>query len=395
MKLQPILAVTVIFAFAGVANAGSLNVPNVFVSGEAARAAEVNENFNAVKTEVDDNNARIDVNASGLSFKQERVTGSCVAGEGMRVINVDGSVSCAPSQDRVTGTCPAGEYMRVINANGSVVCESDTDTTYSNGVGLNLNATTREFSINPLETQSRGTNTECTGTDKVAQLLQNGDVVCEADVDTDTTYSAGTGMQLDTTTFRPADGFVSVPYSAFVATNVSATRNTAPTDTGASTVAGVIIGNGSHTHTISAPRSITIPEVCHLSPQLSNTGAYTFFEDSGAANCDAFAPLSLPHNASISSLSCKVFDNFPSNSLQAHLYRVPLTGAGSTQELVLSSNPSTNQPDPQSITALAPAPSVALVENNNYAYHLQMIWETSTLGDEFRVYGCSVGYSYI
>lgn len=41
--------------------AGELTIPNTFTSGTEARAAEVNANFTAVETEVDDNDSRITV----------------------------------------------------------------------------------------------------------------------------------------------------------------------------------------------------------------------------------------------------------------------------------------------------------------------------------------------
>lgn len=371
MKIQRIFAVTVIIAFAGPATAASLTIPNTFVSGEAARAAEVNENFTAVKTEVDDNNARIVQNAAEISFKLDRLDG---------------------------GTCGAGETMRGINPSGGPICgtDIDTDTQYIAGPGLSLDTVTGEFTINPTETQKRINDTPCSAAAaelSIKSIDVDGNVTCETD--DNTTYTAGTGMQLSgTNEFLPADGFVSVPYSALVATNVSRTRTTAPSSTGTSTVGGVI-GGGFHSHTIGTPRSVFIPQVCQLVPQRSTTGAYTYFDDNVSENCDAFAPLNLPHNASISSLSCKVLDNSTNNSLQVRLYRVPLTGTGETQELIFSSNLSVSQADPQLITSQLSDPAATLVENNNYAYHLQMIWETSTLGDNFRVYGCSVGYSYL
>ncbi len=47
--------------------AGSVTIPNSFTAGEAAVAAEVNANFTAVKTAVNDNDSRISTNASDIS----------------------------------------------------------------------------------------------------------------------------------------------------------------------------------------------------------------------------------------------------------------------------------------------------------------------------------------
>jgi hypothetical protein len=50
-------------------------------------------------------------------------------------------------QNIVSGTCTAGSSIRIINANGTVTCETDDNTTYTAGSGLNLTATT--FSVSP------------------------------------------------------------------------------------------------------------------------------------------------------------------------------------------------------------------------------------------------------
>ncbi len=50
--------------FWGSANAGDVTIPNAFQSNTPARASEMNENFSAVKSAVDDNDSRISINTS-------------------------------------------------------------------------------------------------------------------------------------------------------------------------------------------------------------------------------------------------------------------------------------------------------------------------------------------
>lgn len=51
--------VAILLAFLSFAEAGEVAIPNTFTSGTPAKADEVNENFNAVKSSVDDNDSRI------------------------------------------------------------------------------------------------------------------------------------------------------------------------------------------------------------------------------------------------------------------------------------------------------------------------------------------------
>lgn len=54
--------------------AGSVTVPNTFVDGATASASEVNANFDAVKTAVDDNDSRITTNTTDINTNAANIT---------------------------------------------------------------------------------------------------------------------------------------------------------------------------------------------------------------------------------------------------------------------------------------------------------------------------------
>ncbi|MEM6574559.1 MAG: H-type lectin domain-containing protein [Pseudomonadota bacterium] len=118
-----------------------------------------------------------------------------LADAGVAAADVDAS----QIQLRVTASCPPGSYVRQIGGDGSVFCQpdsdTDTDTQYTAGSGLQLNA--GEFAINPLETQLRVTGV-CPEGSSIRTIADDGSVVCQADTDTDTDtqYTAGTGLTL-------------------------------------------------------------------------------------------------------------------------------------------------------------------------------------------------------
>jgi len=216
------VSITVAFTTSA-AWAGSVTIPNNFKAGTPAKAAEVNANFSAVKTAVDDNNTRINTNATNITGKQNRVTGTCPAGESIRTINANGTVVCEKDdvgigditevkagtglsgggdsgsvelsantnvlQSRVTGTCSAGESIRTINANGTVVCEVDdvgsgdiTEVIAGSGLsgGGPSGPVTLSADTNYLQRRVTGS---CETGSSIRSISSTGSVTCEPDDD--------------------------------------------------------------------------------------------------------------------------------------------------------------------------------------------------------------------
>ncbi len=99
--------------------AGTVQIPNSFNSGTPAVAAEVNDNFTAVKTAVDDNNQNITDNTSAIDLVNSRITSN--ASE----ININ-SKNLTTFQDNLSATSCAGfSYVKGFDINNNVICSDD------------------------------------------------------------------------------------------------------------------------------------------------------------------------------------------------------------------------------------------------------------------------------
>jgi hypothetical protein len=154
---------------------------------------------------------------------QTRVTGVCSAGNYIRAIAQDGTVTCGADsggttytagaglqlvgsefsvisstvQSRVSGTCAVGSAIREVNADGTVTCQADTNsggtiTGVSAGSGLSgggsSGAVTLSADTSVLQARVTGT---CAVGQYVRAVAADGTVTCGTDANTGTTYTAG------------------------------------------------------------------------------------------------------------------------------------------------------------------------------------------------------------
>jgi len=108
--------------------ADTISLPWTFSNGTVADADEVNENFDALVVESNDQHSRL----SALEAIGADISG-VTAGLGLTGGGASGDVSLAVDsatvQLRVTGSCAIGSSIRAIGSDGSVICEIDDDTT--------------------------------------------------------------------------------------------------------------------------------------------------------------------------------------------------------------------------------------------------------------------------
>jgi hypothetical protein len=215
--------------------------------------------------------------------------------------------------------------------------------------------------IESVETQTQHIETGCPAGEAIAKIATDGTITCEAD--TDTTYSAGTGLNLTGTQFTIEAGDVSISAQAFDSEIISTLQ-----------VQYCVLHKGA-------------------------TSPYAFFiKITGATNaaCDAVAGVQLPDNVVMTGLHCLVLDNDASNDIHAALWRTHLDTADPPQR-IYATDQSVDSAQPQIISGTtADDPIFTKVDNGQYAYYAAMNYSTNnfeTLGGNGVFYGCRISYT--
>jgi hypothetical protein len=120
-----------------------------------------------------------------------------------------------------------------------------------------------------------------------------------------------------------------------------------------------------------------------------SSGAYFSFRGTGT-ECDADAPIQLPDGATLTTMSCTIYDNNPTEAVTVALRRVNMNNGGSADVFLTPPSATTASIDPY--VDLAPFPGTSIVDNVTYAYSLRADFGLGLPTATLRLYGCRVEY---
>jgi len=265
----------------------------------------------------------------------------------------------ATKQQRVSANCAAGSSIRKINSDGTVVCEADTDTTYTAGTGITLSGT--QLSVNTNTIQKR-ISSSCLSGYFIRSVGANGIVSCAPDADSGgdiTSVVAGPGLEggddSGEVTIKQMGGYVSIGSSGIY------------------------------------PR--LFDDRCRLMRGVN----YAYWLPSSTNDtCSAVTNINLPDHATVGSITCRLYSNdtdtndfYPAVRLKRfNLYNGE--GAGTLAWLEVEHS------DIDAIQTLSTLSiDNAVVDNGTYSYSIEFFAKhTATVGMKNRFYSCTIGYTF-
>lgn len=122
--------------------AGTVVIPNTFVSGTAAVASDVNDNFSAVAGGVNDNAANITINENNVSVNSSDINDNAIAIAALQTPSAQKSFRIVDVDDTDRGTLLSHHlhyiklitdkgYIQTINLDGSLYIELDFGLSYT------------------------------------------------------------------------------------------------------------------------------------------------------------------------------------------------------------------------------------------------------------------------
>lgn len=327
------------------------------------------------------------------------------AGVGLDLFGEEFVADFSAVQQRVTGSCSFGEFVMGINEDGTVMCGVDmnTDTTYTAGFGLDLGDGV-EFEVETDVIQRRVTGT-CAQGEAIIGINEDGTVMCG---DGGTTYTAGTGLELNNDEFSVSNGGIGAAQIATGAISNSHISNsagispskisgTAATLNSSPNFSGTVTGDnfqysGSRTRYLSLPASAFQSNESE-NWRLATVGGHFGYAIAGSG-LYLVAPVQIPDGGTITTINCYAYDNHSSEDLfvRVRLIQSNMWINETGNYTIIDSNDLQTSGQSTSLQLVGLSGIGETVDSEYHGYQVS-VWFWGSNSNAHRFYGCKVRYS--